>query len=129
MTPDYATFSVLYPELLTATNQAQITLLLQQTSEEFTTGGWGKCWAAGVLMYVAHLVALANARAASTGADGVVQATGVLVSGSEEGISFSFADPTAGINDAGTRWLLQTPYGAQFIAKRRACLPKAYLSW
>lgn len=129
MTPDYATFSALYPELVTATNQAQITLLLEQTSDEFAVGSWGKCWAAAVLMYAAHLVALANARAASTGGDGVVQATGVLVGGSEEGISFSFADPTAGINDAGTRWLLQTPYGAQFVAKRRACLPKAYLSW
>lgn len=129
MTPDYATFAVLYPELITATNQAQITLLLQQTGEEFLPGSWGKCWAAGVMMYTAHLVALANARAASTGTDGVVTPTGVLVSGSEEGISFAFADPSAGVNDSSTAWLLQTPYGQQFLAKRRACLPKASLSW
>lgn len=129
MTPDYATFAVLYPELITATNEAQITLLLAEYSASFVSGTWGRCWAAAVMMYVAHLVALANARAASTGSDGVVTPTGVLVSGSEEGISFSFADPTAGVNDLNSRWLLQTPYGQEFLAKRRSCLPKAYLSW
>lgn len=129
MTPDYATFAILYPELITPTNQAQIELLLDEYGEAMPVGLWNRCWAPMVLLYVAHLVALANARAAQAGAGGVVTPTGVLVSGSEEGISFAFAAPSNAVSDSTSSWLYQTPYGQEFLARRRACLPKAYLSW
>lgn len=130
MTPDYATFAILYPELIVTnpSNQARIELLLAEYGEAMPVGVWGKCWAPMVLLYVAHLVALSNARAAQTGANGVVTPTGVLVSGSEEGISFAFAQPAA-ISDTQNAWLWQTPYGQEYLARRRACLPKAFLSW
>lgn len=131
MTPDYATFAILYPELITTnpSNQARIELLLAEYAVEFPPGSWGKCWAPMVLLYVAHLVALGNARAAAANGTGVVSGTGVLVSGSEEGISFAFAAPSNAVSDATSSWLYQTPYGQEFLAKRRGCLPKAYLSW
>lgn len=129
MTPDYATFVVLYPELVTATNQAAIALRLADNGDEMSEGAWGRCWAAAVLELTAHETALANAQVASAGSDGVVQASGVLQSGSEEGISFAFADMGLANRGTNAQWLAQTPYGLSLLARGKRCLPKALLSW
>lgn len=127
MTPDLATFRALFPELA-ATPDPTVTLWLDDAGSELAPAAWGQCYPKAALYLAAHNVAMANARAAGA-AGGVVSQAGVLVSGSEENISFTFADK--GTTDKGARaqWLAQTPYGDAFAALQRSCLSKGRLSW
>ena len=130
MTPDLATFRILFPEFASIADPV-IELYLDEASEFLSDGAWGRCYAKAVLNYAAHELALAQARAASASNQGgsvVIPQTGKLQSGSEEGISFSFEASTANKSATG-EWLAQTPYGQAFLALQRQCLDRGVLSW
>ena len=127
MIADLATFRALFPEL-SATLDATVSLWLSDAAGELSAGAWGACYAKAQLYLAAHNVALANARAASA-AGGVVPQSGVLQSGSEEGISFAFADRGTAGRSANAQWLAQSPYGDALAALGRRCLTRGELSW
>lgn len=130
MTPDLATFRALFPEFATVAD-ATVQLYLDDALDHLDSGAWGRCYAKAVLNYAAHELALAQARAASavdTGGGVVVPQTGQLVSGSEEGISFAFAQSTTPKSFT-QEWLSQTPYGQAYLALQRQCLSRGELSW
>lgn len=126
MTPDLATFRILFPEFATVADSV-VQFYLDDAIDHLSAGAWGRCYAKAALNWAAHELALAKAREASA-VDGVVPQTGKLQSGSEEGISFSFEAST--INKTATgEWLAQTPYGQAFLALQRQCLSRGRLSW
>lgn len=130
MTPDLATFRVLFPEFASVAD-ATVQLYLDDALDQLDQGAWGRCYAKAVLNYAAHELALAQARAASASqqAGGVViPQTGKLQSGSQAGISFAFEASTTN-KSANGEWLAQTPYGQAFLALQRQCLSRAVLSW
>lgn len=130
MTPDLATFRALFPEFATVPD-ATVQLYLDDALDHLSVGAWGRCYAKAVLNYAAHELALAQARAASavdTGGGVVVPQTGVLASGSEEGISFAFAQSSTPKSFT-QEWLSQTPYGQAYLALQRQCLSRGELSW
>lgn len=130
MTPDLATFRALFPEFATVAD-VTVQLYLDDALDHLDLGAWGRCYAKAVLNYGAHELALAQARAASavdTGSGVVVPGTGQLVSGSEEGISFAFAQSSTPKSFT-QEWLSQTPYGQAYLALQRQCLERGRLSW
>lgn len=130
MTPDLATFRALFPEFATVAD-VTVQLYLDDALDRLSEGAWGRCYAKAVLNYAAHELALAQARQASavdTGTGVVVPATGQLVSGSEEGISFAFAQSSTP-KTITQEWLSQTPYGQAYLALQRQCLERGRLSW
>lgn len=131
MTPDLATFRILFPEFDTVAD-AVVTLYLDDALDHLDAGAWGRCYGKAVLNYAAHELSLSLAREASavvTGDGGVVvPQTGQLVSGSEEGISFAFAQSSAP-KTLTQEWLSQTPYGQAYLALQRQCLSRGELSW
>lgn len=127
MTPDLATFRALFPEL-SGTPDATVTLWLTDSTDFLLQSSWGKCWPKAVLYLSAHQIAVANARAASA-AGGIVPQSGVLQSGSEEGISFTFFDKGTTDRGAWAQWLATTPYGDAYAALQRACITRGMLSW
>lgn len=126
MTPDLATFRILFPEFATTVDSV-VQFYLDDAIDHLDAGSWGRCFAKAALNYSAHELALANARAASA-VDGVVPQTGKLQSGSEEGISFAFEASTVNKSATG-EWLAQTPYGQAYLALQRECLSRGVLSW
>lgn len=131
MTPDLATFRVLFPEFASVSDAA-VGVYLDDAGGHLDQGAWGNCYAKAVMYYAAHELALSMARQASAvdnGSGGVViPQTGKLQSGSEEGISFSFEASTAG-KTANGEWLAQTPYGQRYLSLQRECLDRGHLSW
>ena len=130
MTPDLATFRILFPEFASVADEV-VQFYLDEALEELDSGAWGRCYAKAVLNYAAHELALAQARTASASNQNgsvVVPQTGKLQSGSEEGISFSFEASTVNKSASG-EWLAQTPYGQAFLALQRQCLDRGMLSW
>ena len=130
MTPDLATFRILFPEFASVADEV-VQFYLDEALEELDSGAWGRCYAKAVLNYAAHELALAQARAASASNQNgsvVVPQTGKLQSGSEEGISFSFEASTVNKSASG-EWLAQTPYGQAYLALQRQCLSRGRLSW
>lgn len=131
MTPDLATFRILFPEFDTVAD-ALVTLYLDDALDHLDSGSWGRCYGKAVLNYAAHDLSLSLAREASavvTGDGGVVvPQTGQLVSGSEEGISFAFAQSSTP-KTLTQEWLNQTPYGQAYMALQRQCLDRGRLSW
>lgn len=131
MTPDLATFRVLFPEFATVPD-AMVQVYLDDALDTLSAGAWGRCYAKAVLNYAAHELALALARQASAVDDGsggvIVPQTGVLQSGSEEGISFAFAQSSTPKSFT-QEWLSQTPYGQAYLALQRQCLSRGELSW
>lgn len=126
MTPDLATFRILFPEFATIADSV-VQFYLDEAIDHLDAASWGRCFAKAALNYSAHELALANARAASA-VDGVVPQTGKLQSGSEEGISFAFEASTVNKSATG-EWLAQTPYGQAYLALQRECLSRGHLSW
>lgn len=130
MTPDLATFRVLFPEFASVPD-ATVLVFIDEETVGFDKGAWGTCYGKAVMWYAAHELALAQARAASASSQNgsvVIPQTGKLQSGSEEGISFSFEASTVN-KSANGEWLAQTPYGQAFLALQRQCLSRAWLSW
>ena len=131
MTPDLATFRLLFPEFDTASDGV-VTLYLDDALDHLDEGAWGRCYGKAALNYTAHELSLSLAREASafvTGDGGVVvPQTGVLASGSEEGISFAFAQSSTP-KTLTQEWLSQTPYGQAYMALQRQCLDRGRLSW
>ncbi len=130
MTPDLATFKVLFPEFGTLTDPV-VSLYLNDALEELDLGAWGKCYAKAALNYAAHQISLAQTRQSSVSIQNgavVVPQTGKLQSGSEEGIAFNFEASNANKTALG-EWLAQTPYGQAFLALQRTCLKRGRLSW
>lgn len=131
MTPDLATFRIMFPEFATI-DDTVVQFYLDDAGDELDQGAWGRCYAKAVLNYAAHQLALAQARQASaqegSGGEVIVPQTGVLASGSEEGISFAFAQSSTPKN-ATQEWLSQTPYGQAYSALQRQCLDRGRLSW
>lgn len=131
MTPDLATFRIMFPEFATIADPA-VQFWLDDAADELDAGAWGRCIAKAVLNYAAHQMALALARKASATETGsgevVIPQTGVLVSGAEEGISFAFAQSSTPKSFT-QEWLSQTPYGQAYLALQRQCLDRGRLSW
>lgn len=131
MTPDLATFRIVFPEFATIADPV-VQFWLDDSADELDLGAWGRCYAKAVLNYAAHQLALALARQASAtetgGGEVVIPQTGVLASGSEEGISFAFAQNSSP-KSATQEWLSQTPYGQAYSALQRSCLDRGRLSW
>lgn len=131
MTPDLATFHALFPEFATI-DDSVIQIYLDDAADELDQGAWGRCYAKAVLNYAAHQLALSQARQASASESEsggvVIPQTGVLASGSEEGISFAFAQSSSP-KSATQEWLSQTPYGQAYSALQRQCLDRGRLSW
>lgn len=130
MTPDLATFRILFPEFASIGDEV-VQLYIDDAADHLEQSAWGRCWAKAVLNYSAHELALAQARVASASTQGggvVIPQTGKLQSGSEEGISFSF-EPSTSSKSATGEWLAQTPYGQAYLALQRECLSRGRLSW
>lgn len=131
MTPDLATFRIMFPEFATISD-AVVDFWVGDAAAELDAGAWGLCYPKAVMNYAAHQLALAQARAASAtetgGGEIVIPQTGVLASGSEEGISFAFAQSSAP-KSVTQEWLSQTPYGQAYAALQRQCLDRGRLSW
>lgn len=131
MTPDLATFRIMFPEFAPVADPV-VQFWLDDSADELDEGAWGRCYAKAVLNYAAHQLALAMARQASAtetgGGEVVVPQTGVLASGSEEGISFAFAQSSVP-KSVTQEWLSQTPYGQAYMAQQRQCLDRGRLSW
>lgn len=131
MTPDLATFRIMFPEFATIADPA-VQFWLDDAADELDEGSWGRCFAKAVMNYAAHQLALALARKASATETGsgevVIPQTGVLVSGAEEGISFAFAQSSTP-KSLSQEWLSQTPYGQAYLALQRQCLSRGELSW
>jgi hypothetical protein len=131
MTPDLATFRIMFEEFDPVAD-AKVQFYIDDASGTLDEGSWGLCYPKAVLNYAAHLLDLALQRKASavdTGDGGVViPQTGVLASGSEEGISFAFAQSSTPKSFT-QEWLSQTPYGQAYLALQRECLSRAELSW
>ena len=126
LTPDLATFRVLYPEFADVPDNV-VLIYLDEDEIAFSPGAWGRCYGKAVLLFAAHELALRLARAASVGPGGVIPQMGVLQSGHEEGIAFAFAKTAPA--GATSEWLSLSPYGAAFAALQRQCLSRAALSW
>lgn len=131
MTPDLATFRIMFPEFAPVADPV-VQFWLDDAAEELDEGAWGRCYAKAVLNYAAHQLALALARQASATETGegevVIPQTGVLASGSEEGISFAFAQSSTPKSFT-QEWLSQSPYGQAYLALQRQCLSRGRLSW
>lgn len=130
MTPDLATFRILFPEFATV-GDTVVQFYLDDAIDHLDAGSWGRCFAKAALNYSAHELALAQARAASASVQTggvVIPQTGKLQSGSEEGISFSFEASTVNKSATG-EWLAQTQYGQAYLALQRECLSRGHLSW
>lgn len=131
MTPDLATFRIMFPEFATI-GDTVIQFYLDDADDELDQGAWGLCYPKAVLNFAAHELALALARQASATETGsgevVIPQTGVLASGSEEGISFAFAQSSTP-KSLTQEWLSQTPYGQAYMALQRRCLDRGRLSW
>jgi hypothetical protein len=111
---------------------ARVSIFLDEAIAELDVGAWGLCYAAAVLAYAAHTLALAEVTkgSATLGADGSVQVqqTGTIVSATAEGLTVAFAASTR-TKSAAQEWLSQTTYGQAFAAKQRQCLSRGRLSW
>lgn len=131
MTPDLATFRALFPEFAEISD-ATVTLYVDDGALQLDQGAWGLCYGKASLYYAAHELALAQARSASaqegSGGEVIIPQAGVLASGSEEGISFAFAQSSTP-KSATQEWLSQTPYGQAYMALQRQCLSRGRLSW
>jgi hypothetical protein len=125
MIADLATFRALYPEF-DGVPDATVNLYLTDSLETLSESAWGRCYAKAAMLYTAHELSLALSRQASA-VGGVAPQTGLLQSGSEEGISFAFARTPAA--NASSEWLGQTPYGQGYAALQRQCLARGWLSW
>lgn len=131
MTPDLDTFRIMFPEFAPVAD-AVVQFWLDDAATELDQGAWGLCYPKAVMNYAAHQLALALARQASAtdtgGGTVVVPQTGVLASGSEEGIAFAFAQSSTP-KSLTQEWLSQTPYGQAYMALQRSCLDRGRLSW
>lgn len=126
--PTLTNFKLLFPEFGNVPD-SRVNLYLLDNQTEQSQLAWGRCYGKAVLYATAHELSLALARQASASAGGVVPQTGILQSGSEEGISFSFATLKSVERGAAAEWLAQTPYGQAYTALQRQCLSRGVLSW
>jgi hypothetical protein len=131
MTPDLATFRIMFEEFNPVAD-ATVQFYLDDAIDTLDEGAWGRCYPKAALNYAAHLLDLAQQRKASAtvtgGGEVVIPQTGVLASGSEEGISFAFAQSSTPKSFT-QEWLSQTPYGQAYLAQQRECLDRGRLSW
>ena len=130
MTPDLATFRIIYPEF-SGVGDPVVQLWLDDAIETLSESAWGQCYAKAVLAHAAHNLSLSLSRQANSADDGngivEVAATGVVASAAAGGVSVSFAQPASTSSTEDRAWFSQTPYGQHYLALRKQCLSRGRL--
>lgn len=130
LTPNLATFRIIYPELASASDAA-VELWLDDAISNLVEGSWGPCYGRAALSWAAHNVALGLRSTAETseGENGGIEQTptGAVISASAEGLSVTFAQGDR--SNPAMLWWNQTSYGQAYLAAQAQCLGRGGLSW
>lgn len=130
MTPDLATFRVLFAEFA-AVQDATVNVRLEDSLSLLCEGSWGTCYPKAVLYYTAHQLALSENRRAEAVVNGTnvqtAATSGVISSASDGRISTSFTEGNKNGNEKDL-WLDRTQYGQAYNALRRQCLNGSRIS-
>lgn len=107
---DEKTFRTIFPEFAEATiyPSAAINFWLQAAANQININAWGKSYAQGMGLYVAHQLSVAGGNKKG----GIQGAGGVVASKSVGGVSVSYDTASSSEKDAGY-WNL-TNYGRQY---------------
>lgn len=131
MTPDLATFRILFPEFASIPD-AIIQLWLDDAIDTLNESTWGKCYAKAVLYYSAHNLSYNQITQSQSSVTSGGQVTNtpisVVESASDEKLSISYGINQSSTNGSPYEAFLQlTPYGQYYAALKRECLPSARL--
>ena len=117
-------FRLYYPEFA-GVSDADVTIIIEDTSAEFIPTTWGPYYLRGLLALSAHIMALraqsARAGIAGGSGSGLAPVGGVSsLSTGDESISFGGASLAAGSAQAGLSEaiLATTPYGQEYLRLR-----------
>jgi len=104
------TFKARYTEFASETD-ARVQVYITDAELEMDEGRWGDLYDRGLSALTAHLLAIANRNAASSGTG--ISLGGALTSRTVGSVSVSFGSaPTSGSTEA---YLLSTAYGAEYL--------------